>query len=182
MHEPRSGRVIDGRGGIAVAPGRAVRMILVAGAGATVLDAWVTPERWRVAVPVMGVVRRGGRDEPHDLPIGFLRWWFFTPLEGTLFAATFTHPGAFWLLRSGDAVVELRAGPCDRGAELAATRRLHGRAERVDECRARPTPSPGDRVHYEDSASGLAVDLVVETLAAAPPEEEAFRDPEEATR
>jgi len=89
MREPRSGRVIRGRGGLAVVPGRALRMILVGVAGVTMLDAWVTPARWRVAVPMLGVLRRGGADDPADLPIGFLRWWFFTPLEGRLFAATF---------------------------------------------------------------------------------------------
>ena len=42
MREPGSGRVIDGRGAIAVEPGQAVRMILTGAAGATMLDAWVT--------------------------------------------------------------------------------------------------------------------------------------------
>ena len=60
MREPRSGHVVDGRGAIAVAPGRAVRMILVGGAGLTLLDAWVARRGWRFAVPSAEVVRRGG--------------------------------------------------------------------------------------------------------------------------
>ncbi|HEY5242922.1 MAG TPA: hypothetical protein VIJ22_15690, partial [Polyangiaceae bacterium] len=47
LREPRSGRVIRGRGGLAVVPGRALRMILIGVAGVTMLDAWVTRQRWR---------------------------------------------------------------------------------------------------------------------------------------
>src|SRR5580704_6974926 len=72
MRDPASGRVVDGRGAIAVAPGRAVRMMLVGAAGATLLDAWVTPTRWRIAVPPLDLVRRGANDEPRDMPVGFL--------------------------------------------------------------------------------------------------------------
>lgn len=38
LHEPRSGRNVTGRGAIAVAPGRAMRMILVGAAGYTNMD------------------------------------------------------------------------------------------------------------------------------------------------
>jgi len=178
MRDARSGRVIDGRGGIAVAPGRAVRMILVGGAGVTMLDAWVTRGRWRVAVPPLDLVRRGGADEPRDLPVGFLRWWFFTPFEGTLFAATFMKPGMLWLLRDGDAVIDLHVGPCSRGERLTASRRVHGRSEHVEECRALAVPRPDDAVRYVDDASGLRVDIVLESVAVGSPQEEAFRDPD----
>jgi hypothetical protein len=178
MHEPTAGHTIDARGAIAVAPGRAVRMILVGGAGATVLDAWVTPEKWRVAVPPVALVRRGGTDEPRDLPVGFLRWWFFRPLEGTVFAASSAPPVTTWLLRDGDAIVELREGPCDRGTLTTATRRVDGRAERIDECCAGASRSASDRVSYEDETTGLAVRIVLEAVAYEPPSEEAFADPD----
>jgi hypothetical protein len=179
MHQPRVGRTFDARGGIAVAPGRALRMILVGGAGATLLDAWVTRDRWRIAVPPAALVRRGGGDEPRDLPIGFLRWWFFRPLEGTLFAAApaegVGRAGDVFLLRDEDgATVELRAGAC-----LRASRRAGARTERVEDCSAREgEPRPGDRVRYEDEASGFTVDMQLESLASQPPDEEAFRDPD----
>ena len=177
MRDPARGHTLDARGGIAIAPGRALRIILVAGAGATILDAWVTRERWRVAVPPAGIVRRGGDDEPNDLPIGFLRWWFFHPLEGTLLAAhredAATGPGDVFVLRCADgATIELRAGRC-----LRASRHDRGRTESVEDCSAGAS-RPGDRVRYEDEASGLTVDLHLESLAAAPPDEEAFRDPD----
>jgi hypothetical protein len=178
LREPRSGRAILGRGGIAVAPGRALRMILVGVAGATLLDAWVTPQHWRVAVPLLGLVRRGGEQAPDDLPIAFLRWWFFTPLDGQLLAATLQGREPMWLLRAGDAVVALRAAACDRGQRLVASRWQRGRAETVDECRGAEGPTAGDRVHYQEGAAGLAIDLVLETVSADPPVAEAFADPD----
>jgi len=178
MRQPRGGRVLEARGGIAIAPGKALRMILVAGAGATMLDAWVTRDRWRIAVPPAGIVRRGGSDEPRDVPVGFLRWWFFRPLEGMLFAARTAGPresGDLFVLRDTDgATVELRAGRC-----LRASRRVRARTERVEECGRSPrVPGPGDRVRYEDESSGLTVDLELESLSSEPPDDEAFRDPD----
>ena len=142
------------------------------------LDAWVTPERWRIAVPPIGLVRRGAADEPADLPVGFLRWWFCTPMGGTLSAATFDGPARIWLLRDGPAIVELRADTCDRGPHLLATRRAFGRTESVEECRADSQASAGDRARYEDAANGLAVDLVLESVSDEPPPQEAFGDPD----
>jgi hypothetical protein len=178
LRDPTSGRVVDGRGAIAVEPGQAVRMILTGAAGATMLDAWVTPTRWRVAVPPLEVVRRGDLLEPRDMPVGFLRWWFLTPLTGVLFAATFMDEGRLWLLRQGGAVIELREGSCSRGRLLHATRRLKGRGETVDECSAHPAPSVGDSARYVDEASGLCVDVLLESIATEPPSDEAFRDPD----
>jgi len=178
MREPRTGRVVDGRGAIAVAPGRAVRLILVGGAGFTLLDAWVARDKWRIAVPPIEVVRRGGAsDDPDDLPVGFLRWWFFTPLGGTLFAATRTDSSARWLLRDEGAVVDLLQTQCPEGRLLTVTRRAHGRSEVVRECGA-PTRRAGDWVEYRDGPSGLGIRLVVESVADRPPQDEAFGNPD----
>jgi hypothetical protein len=178
MREPRSGQVIDGRGAIAVKPGEAVRMILTGAAGATMLDAWVTMTRWRVAVPVLSLVRRGDVLAPREMPVGFLRWWFLTRLAGGLFAATCTGDGALWLLRYGGAVIELREEPCSRGTLLRATRRMEGRAETVDECRSRAAPSAGDTARYVDESSGLRVEVLLESIGTEPPRDEAFEDPD----
>jgi hypothetical protein len=180
LHDPISGRSVDGRGAIAVAPGQGIRMILVGAAGATLLDAWVTPLRWRIAVPPAGIVRRGGADAPRNLPVAFLRWWFFARFEGALFAANMEPARSRWLLRDGDAVIDLRAGPCARGALIDAARRARGRAEHVEECRAASAPTGGDTVVYVDESSGLEVSLRVEEVSAEPPDPEAFRDPDEA--
>jgi hypothetical protein len=154
-------------------------MVLVGAAGATMLDAWVTSTRWRVAIPPLDLVRRGGVDEPRDMPVGFLRWWFLTPLRGTLIAAAVVDSGALWVLREGDAVVELRELPCERGC-LQATRRALGHAETVEECHEAPAPTPGDSARYVDEVSGLKVDLHLESIAQSPPQGEAFDDPDAA--
>ena len=129
-----------------------------------------------MAVPPIGKVMRGGLDEPPDLPVGFLRWWFCTPLEGELFAAARTPEGSTsWRLHEGDAVIELR----DAHGALTASRRAHGRAQTVRQSRGPSLPAPGDTVHYDDEG-GVTVDLVVESLAGAPPPDEAFVDPDAA--
>jgi hypothetical protein len=177
--DPRTGRVVEGRGAIAVAPGQAMRMILVGAVGATVLDLWITPERWRLAVPPLDLVRRGGLESPDELPIAFLRWWLFAPFEGTLFAAAVGPRGVRWLLREGDAVVDLRLSGCRGGWRLQAARRQRGRADRVDECRQVGSPKARAHVEYVNEWNGLRVDMQVEAAAAAAPEIDAFADPDE---
>jgi hypothetical protein len=138
----------------------------------------VSPQRYRVAIPALDRVRRGGEEEVADLPVAFLRWWFLTPLEGQLFAASEpTDP--VWLLRAGPSVVELRTARCARGEGLLGLRRAGLRAERVLECRASPAAaSIGDAAEYDDLVSGLHVQIDVESVAEAPPDERAFRDPD----
>ena len=177
MRDPVHGRVVDGRGAIAVAPGQAVRMVLIGAAGATMLDAWVTRTRWRVAVPAIDLTRRGGIEEPPDMPVGFLRWWFLTPLCGSLLAAAYIDNEPLWVLRAGGAIVEVREGPRASGC-LRATRRASGHSETVEECRKAVEPAVGDSALYVDEASGLRVDLRLESIAAAPPSGEAFDDPD----
>jgi hypothetical protein len=171
-----SGRVLEARGGMAVAPGRAVRIILTGGPGATTLDVWLTVDRWRVASPPAGWLRRGSEDPP-DLPIGFLRWWFVGGLRGMLFAGSLRPGRDLWLLRDGDVVLELEQSITDRGTRLDVARRSHGRTERVDERRACVEPRPGDRVVYSDDG-GLEVVLEIESVSPEPPAREAFDDPD----
>jgi hypothetical protein len=177
LREPATDRVVAGRGGIAVAPGRALRIIVIGVAGVTLLDAWVTPDRWRLAVPAANLVRRGERDAPADLPIDLLRWWFFSPLRGELFAAS---PEAVWLLRDGRAVIELRTGTCDRGQRLRVSRRQAGYVETVDECRSGVAPSAGDHVEYQQGPPGVTLELALESITPGAPPAEAFTDPDAA--
>ncbi len=135
VREPRTGRTVEGRGAIAVAPGQAVRMILVGGAGSTMLDAWVSPERHRVAVPALDLIRRGRDADAADLPVAFLRWWFLAPLGGQLVAAA-DEADPVWLLRTQGAVVELRAMACGSRQGLLAIRHAGAHPERGVEWRA----------------------------------------------
>jgi hypothetical protein len=181
LRDAHSGRTLDGRGAIAIAPGQAVRMILVGGAGATVLDAWVTRNQWRIAVPPLDVVKRGGSEDPGDLPVGFLRWWFVTPFDGMLFAASVGNCRELWLLRDRNAVIDLRLTPWGGGRRVTAVRRLRGHAERIEELSIGRSPleaAAGDRVAYFDETTGLRVTLAVESIAAAPPDPAAFDNPD----
>lgn len=178
MRDRRSGRAVDGRGAIAVAPGRALRMILVGAAGSTMLDAWVTRDQWRVAVPLAGTVRRGGLEEPEELPVGFLRYSFFRPLAGTLFGGSLRDGHMMFLLRDGEAVLEVGVGACDRGKLTTVARRTRGRTEQMDECRESRETLPGDWVRYADELHGMSVDITIESVTEAAPDEAAFGDPD----
>ncbi|HXX67314.1 MAG TPA: hypothetical protein VEK07_09040 [Polyangiaceae bacterium] len=181
MRDARSGRTVDGRGAIAIAPGEAVRMILVGGAGATVLDAWVTRKRWRIAVPPLDVVKRGGAEDPDGLPVGFLRWWFVTPHDGVLFAASLGPSGDRWLLRDREAVIDFGIAFRQGRRRVTATRRSPGHAERIEEVGNGPSPlaaAVGDHVTYVDETTGLRVTVAVESIATAPPDPAAFENPD----
>lgn len=174
-----AGRSIEGRGGMAVAPGRAVRIILLLAGGPTLLDAWVAPDRWRVAVPVRGRVERGSGEAPPDLPVSFLRRWFIHPFEGTLAAASFERGERVLLVRDGEATLEVRLGRCDGGELTRTTRRIRARAvEQVEECLAPGRPKPGNWAHYADARTGLEARVTFESVSAGAPEESAFADPE----
>jgi hypothetical protein len=182
LHEPRSGRTFEGRGGLAVAPGRAVRMILLGGAGSTMMDAWVSTSDARIAVPPLGRTWRAFDGGGARLPVDVMRWWLLAPLAGRLFAAS--DEGPEWLLRVPDgSVVDLRLGSLERcgGTALVAVRRGAGRAARVSECRDRNgTISAGDWAELDDVATGASVRVVVEAASPSPPDEAAFVDPDDA--
>jgi hypothetical protein len=159
LHEPRSGRNYDGHGSVAVSPGRAVRMIAIGPMGVVLLDVWASRDAWRVAVPPLGRVSRGGRASDENIPIGFFRWWFLSPLEGQLLAAS-----PAWdviLLRTPDAMVELSLTGLDGDEPLRATRSSGGREEHVTWFGAGLVPREGDRAAYVDDATGLRVDVSI---------------------
>ena len=182
IYEPRSRRGFDGRGAVAVDPSRAMRMILVGPGGATALDAWVTQDSWRVSVPALGLVRRGGgsaeaSDEvARGMPIGFFRWWFLAPLEGQLLAADVAPVADWFLLKSSGAIVDVRARDDDGALEIDAIRSEHAREERIA-WSGGLAPRAGDHGVYVES-SGLRVTVRVESVADEAPPEESFIDPD----
>jgi hypothetical protein len=180
LREPRTGHTFQARGAVAVDPGKALRMILVGPGGATTLDAWVTRDRWRFAVPPLALVRRGGTDPGAErgLPVGFFRWWFLSPLEGQLLARDPDGSPVFGVVRDGAATVEVFAAPGDRSACVAAVRRQGRAHESLASCTALgAAPREGDRATYDQLDTGLHVDIYVEGAAGAP-EREAFTDPD----
>jgi hypothetical protein len=179
LREPHTGRTFDARGAVAVDPHRALRMILVGPGGGTALDVWATHEHWRFEVPPLHLLRRGGRDDDASVPIGFFRWWFLAPLEGRLLTSVL--PGARaqrLVLRSGPATVDVTdSAGADAEHVVVASRlvgeilvhlELHGSALGL---------SAGDRTVYDEPASGVHVEVSVESTGGAP-DVAAFDDPD----
>ena len=175
----------DGRGAIAVAPGRALRMILLGPGGRTALDVWATPERYRLAVPDLGIVERGAGAAPPHLPLELFREWFLAPLEGRLLAAGTRGERAIYIVRGARLTLELgverHAGaPTVHTLETAAG----GRTERVTWLgppgRTTLVPGIGERVVFAQPASGLDVPVEVEAYGTEPPSPEAFDEPTDA--
>jgi hypothetical protein len=184
IYEPKSGRGFDGRGAVAVLPSRAMRMILVGPGGATAFDAWITTDAWRVSVPAIDLVRRGGAhasaaagdDLAHAMPIGFFRWWFLAPLDGQLLIADVGATEERFVLRSGGAVVDLGAHIGRAGLALEALRHAPANEERIA-WSGTFAPRAGDHGVYVES-SGLRVTVRVESVANEAPPRESFLDPD----
>jgi hypothetical protein len=186
LREPRTGRVFDARGGLAVDPGRALRMILIGPGGATALDAWVTADAYRFEVPPVGLLRRGGVQAEAGLPVDFFREWFLAPLAGRLLAsfagsldAVGLPPcrGRWFILRSGDATLTF----CDQtpgSLDIVATRRTQSTLERLAFKGVSLAPHAGDHSEYEDQRSGVRAIVDVESVDDAPPDAVAFVDPD----
>jgi hypothetical protein len=177
LHEPRSGRVLEGRGAVAVDPHPAMRMVLVGPGGRTALDVWVTKDAWRFAIPALELVRRGRRGEvTYDLPVGFFRWWFLGPLDGRLLTVDADARGRGWVLRDDGATVVLH----ELGAHhFVALRRESTDVDRLEWVARSLQPSPGDRARYQQRVTGLEVEVLVESLAPDPPDPAAFVDPDD---
>lgn len=163
LREPRTHRVFEARGAVAVQPGTAARMVLIGPAGATALDMWLGRDGWRFHVPALGPARRGGRDDsPAELPVGFFRWWLLAPLSGRLL--TVTERGEL-VLRDGGATVRIGARAFGPHLEMRATRTVGARGERLFLVGLAARPAAGDVARYVDQRSGLSVDVTVEGVS-----------------
>jgi hypothetical protein len=182
LHEPRSGRTFEARGAVAVDPHKAMRMILVGPGGATALDAWTTPERWRVAIPALGQVRRG-RGPDDALPIGFFRWWFLAPFDGRLLTARAKPGSTILVLRQGSATItmlqeEERGRDAEQVQAGLASRREGKSLDRLAWLGHHSYPGPGDSALYEQPSTGLHIQVEVESVSEDAPDPEAFEDPD----
>lgn len=175
FREPGTGKLFEGRGAIAVLPKKAMRMILVGPGGTTALDAWVTPEAYRFAVPPISLVRRGGAVAESGLPIGFFRWWFLAPYDGRLR----TIVGRDLVLDDGAGVVTID-DRVDEGQHLVVARRRHGSTIELLGFRGQADGkrAKGDHATYRNVTTGLTVEVTVEAVGAAPPDPDAFVDPD----
>ncbi|MBX3186913.1 MAG: hypothetical protein KF819_07860 [Labilithrix sp.] len=175
--DPRTGKQYEARGAIAVSPSRAARMMLVGPGGTTALDVWVTKDRFRFVVPSINLERRGGSDpaDAKGLPIGMLRWWFLSPLDGRLLIARSTPAESAWVLREGRATISVRSD----GRRFIALRRENDGLEAIEWIGRGLFPTPGARGRYIDGRYGLRVEIFVEDVLPNEPDPGAFVDPDE---
>jgi len=186
LREPRTGKVIEGRGAVAVDPRRAVRLVLLGPGGRTALDVWVTHDAWRFAVPALDMIRRGESDKPtYDVPVGFFRWWFLEPLDGRLLSIVppDRRDERVFVLRDGNATVTLQHLP--RRHYVAVRREVFSAApsremevDRLEWVARRVQPGPGDRAVYTQRSTGLQLEIEVEALSQESPDPAAFIDPD----
>jgi hypothetical protein len=175
--DPRNNDVFRARGAVAVSPDRAARLVLVGPAGTTALDLWVTQDRFRFAIPAIHLERRGGTDpaSTRGLPIGFLRWWFLSPLDGELVLARSSRSESAFLLRHGSATVTFRTD----GERSVAIRRDGLRLEGLEWAGRGASPETGSRGRYIDGDSGIRVNVLIEELLAEEPDPASLFDPDE---
>jgi len=179
LREPRTGRVLQARGAVAIAPPGALRMILLGPGGTTALDLWMAGERYRFAVPAIELTRRGDlggpRAERRGLPVDFLGWWLLRPAGGALLWTGRAPGGDRFVLRDGGAVVDLVAFDDGR---LEARRTTWADGKRVDDETVEAGAMGCAPVRYHQGSTGLDVTVTCEGEALGEPPARALADPD----
>jgi hypothetical protein len=185
LREPVTGRVLEARGAVAIAPPRALRMILLGPGGSTALDLWIDGDRYRFAVPALDLVKRGDAATPREarrgLPVDFLRFWLLRPAEGELLFAAREGSADRLVLRDGDAIVDLVAHD---GGRVTARRgswsspRAGEPARRIDEETVDASLIVCGSVRYHQASTGLNVQVTCEGTSEGAPSPRAFADPD----
>lgn len=202
LREPRTRQMLEARGAIAIAPvpigadpqidrsttaaaGGALRMILLGPGGTTALDLWARGDRFRFAVPALDLLRRGDASTPRaalrGMPVDFLRWWLLHPAAGTLLWYERIGSTDAFVLRDGDAVVDLRV--TERGS-IGARRvtwavALGQPPQRVDEEVVIADGLGCGRVRYAQASTGLLITVTCEgEERERAPDPRAFLDPD----
>ncbi len=166
---------VEGRGALARRLPDAARMIVVAAGGPTAFDLWMRGDRYRMAMPLVGRVERGSVGTDGDskrLPVGLLRWWWLTPLEGKVVGAFGDAGARRWVLRDGGSTYDVTLG---RDDVLRIVRRANGREERL-----RVMGPDCSRVEYRDEANGVVVEIQCDESGerGGGAGEQAFEDPD----
>jgi hypothetical protein len=188
LREPFTGKVLSARGAVALAPPRALRMILLGPGGTTALDLWIDGDSFRFAVPAIELAKRGDLHEPRatrrGLPVDFLAFWLLHPARGELAWYGVDAGGDRFVLRDGDALVELRTradgaveGHRSTWAATAGTSADAAPALLEDE-----TVSAAGlgcaQVTYHQRSTGLSVKVACEGETAGDPPARALLDPD----
>lgn len=182
LREPVTGRVLEARGALAVAPPASLRMILLGPGGTTALDLWIQGESWRFAVPAIDLLKRGDASSPREarrgLPVDFLRWWLLRPADGRLLWASREASTDHLVLRDGEAIVDLHAA--DSGAVTArrTTWTLLPTPHQLDEETVDAERLGCGKVRYHQASTGLEVTVRCEGEEPTRPSLRAFVDPD----
>lgn len=174
MTEPNTGRTLEARGAVAVAPPDGLRMILVGPGGATALDLWLAGDRYRFAVPPIDLLRRGalgaGDAASRGLPVAFLRWWLLRPLGGSM----------LWYERyGGDERFVLRDGAALVDVIVAADGSVHARRAAGADVETIDADRFGcGHAAYVHERTGLSIAVRCEGTEKSAPRREAFDDPD----
>jgi hypothetical protein len=184
LREPRSGRVLSARGAVALLPPRALRMILLGPGGTTALDLWIDGDRWRFAVPAIELQKRGDllapRAERRGLPVDFLAFWLLHPARGRLLWYGRERDVDRFVIRDGDAIVDLRTGG-DRVEARRSTWSSAGEGARpslLDEETVSASGFGCAEVRYHQRSTGLDVTVRCEDETPGAPPARALADPD----
>lgn len=182
LREPITGRVLEARGALAIAPPASLRMILLGPGGTTALDLWIDGDRYRFAVPAIDLLKRGDASSPREarrgLPVDFLRWWLLHPADGHLLWASREAAADHLVLRDGEAIVDLRVA--DGGAVTArrTTWTMLPTRRQLDDETVDAERIGCGKVRYHQASTGLEVTVRCEGEEASPPSPRAFVDPD----
>jgi hypothetical protein len=182
LREPVTGRVLEARGALAIAPPASLRMILLGPGGTTALDLWIQDDRYRFAVPAIDLLKRGDASSPREarrgLPVDFLRWWLLHAADGRLLWASRAATTWDLLLHDGDAIVALHAA--DSGAVTArrTTWTLLPTRHQLDEETVDAERVGCGKVRYHQASTGLEVTVRCEGEEPTRPSPRAFVDPD----
>ena len=186
LREPRTGRVLSARGAVAVLPPRALRMILLGPGGTTALDLWASEDRYRFAVPVIDLQKRGSlqgpREERRGLPVDFLTFWLLRPASGRLLWHAREAFADRFVLRDGTAIVDLRAftdGRIEaRRATWSSPTADGARQTLLDEETVSADKLGCGGVRYHQRSTGLDVTVRCESETPGEPPARALVDPD----
>ena len=182
LREPVTGRVLEARGALAVAPPASLRMILLGPGGTTALDLWIQGESYRFAVPAIDLLKRGdassSRATRRGLPVDFLRWWLLHPADGRLLWTSREASSSRLVLRDGDALVDLRATDGDAVVARRTTWTLLPTPHVVDDETVDAERVGCGTVRYHQASTGLEVTVRCEGEEPSRPSPRAFVDPD----
>lgn len=187
LREPITGKTLESRGALAISPPESLRMIMVGPGGTTSLDLWLHDDEFRFSVPAIDLLKRGDTHTPRSqmrgLPVDFLRWWLLRPTSGTLLWHVFRDAGTWFVLRDGQAIVDLYVAKSGKVSARRITWEVvsdkPNDKRKLDEETIEADKFGCGTVHYRQASTNLRVTVTCESEDAEhPPNPKAFVDPD----